>query len=228
MENPETPRPPMGPMPKLQVEDSSLVQRTPLPESEAPGESSPFILSFDVTSPCNRMHSTNPQLQLDSGTAQATTPAARPVSRTGTLFQADSGTTTTKRNGRQPGSRNKKTLQREAAIAGAMQALQVGMPLSMGLIPLLGPHWVPLPLPSDDASLRSSPPAPTLQSPMVDMEHLIDSRMCIPNYIQYGDLEPYPVTDYGVEDIWAGREQMQDWAVKALLNEINLSIFALG
>jgi hypothetical protein len=63
---------------------------------------------------------------------------------------------------------------------------------------------------------------------MVDMEHLIDSRMCIPNYIQYGDLEPYPVTDYGVEDIWAGREQMQDWAVKALLNEINLSIFALG
>jgi len=63
--------------------------------------------------------------ELDLGTAQAATPAAMPVS-TGTLSQADSGTTTTKRKGRQPGSRNKKTLQREAAIAGAMQALQAG------------------------------------------------------------------------------------------------------
>ncbi|KAN0085220.1 hypothetical protein V8E54_001687 [Elaphomyces granulatus] len=34
--------------------------------------------------------------------------------------QPDSGTTTTKRKGRQPGSRNKKTLQREIAIMGAM------------------------------------------------------------------------------------------------------------
>ncbi|KAN0072660.1 hypothetical protein V8E54_009589 [Elaphomyces granulatus] len=64
--------------------------------------------------------------ELDLGTAQAATPAARPVSRTGALSQPDSGTTTTKRKGRQPGSRNKKTLQREAAIAGAMQALQAG------------------------------------------------------------------------------------------------------
>ena len=48
------------------------------------------------------------------------------VVSTGTLSQADSGTTTTKCKGRQPRSRNKKTLQREAAIAGAMQALQAG------------------------------------------------------------------------------------------------------
>jgi hypothetical protein len=41
---------------------------------------------------------------------------------TGTLSQADSGTTTTKRKGRQPGSRDKKALQGEAAITGAMQA----------------------------------------------------------------------------------------------------------
>ena len=64
--------------------------------------------------------------ELDLGTAQAATLAAMPVS-TGTLSQADSGTTTIKRKGRQPGSRNKKTLQREAAIAGAiLQALQAG------------------------------------------------------------------------------------------------------
>ncbi|KAN0067600.1 hypothetical protein V8E54_014165 [Elaphomyces granulatus] len=44
------------------------------------------------------------------------------VVSTGTLSQADSGTATTKCKGRQPRSRNKKTLQREAAIAGAMQA----------------------------------------------------------------------------------------------------------
>jgi len=47
-------------------------------------------------------------------------------SHTGALPQADSGTTTIKRRGRPPGSRNKKTLQTEAAIAGAMQALQAG------------------------------------------------------------------------------------------------------
>ncbi|KAN0068052.1 hypothetical protein V8E54_013980 [Elaphomyces granulatus] len=38
-------------LPNTPVEDSSLVQRTPLPGSEAPGESSPLILRFDVTSP---------------------------------------------------------------------------------------------------------------------------------------------------------------------------------
>jgi hypothetical protein len=42
---------------------------------------------------------------LDLGTAQAATPAARTVSRTGTLSQPDSGTTTIKRKGRQLGSR---------------------------------------------------------------------------------------------------------------------------
>ena len=62
------------------------------------------------------------QQEHDLGTAQAAIPAARPVSHTGVLSQADSGTTTTKRRGRPPGSRNKKTLQTEAAIAGAMQA----------------------------------------------------------------------------------------------------------
>jgi hypothetical protein len=62
------------------------------------------------------------QQELDLGTAQAAIPAARQVA----LSQADSGTTTTKRRGRPPGSRNKKTLQTEAAIAGAMQALQAG------------------------------------------------------------------------------------------------------
>ena len=61
------------------------------------------------------------QQELDLGTAQAAIPAVRPVSHTGALSQADSGTTTTKRRGRPPGSRNKK-----AAIAGAMQALQAG------------------------------------------------------------------------------------------------------
>jgi len=66
------------------------------------------------------------QQELDLGTAQAAIPAARPVSHTGALSQADSDTTTTKRRGRPPGSRNKKTLQTEAAIAGAMQALQSG------------------------------------------------------------------------------------------------------
>ena len=84
--------------------------------------------------------------ELDFGTAQAATPdrldvendlqqepdlgtaipAARPVSHTGALSQADSGTTTTKRRGRPPGSRNKRTLQTEAAIAGTMQALEAG------------------------------------------------------------------------------------------------------
>jgi hypothetical protein len=66
------------------------------------------------------------QQELNLDTAQAAIPAARPVSHTGALPQADSGTTTTKRRGRPPGSRNKKTLQTEAAIAGAMQALQAG------------------------------------------------------------------------------------------------------
>ena len=66
------------------------------------------------------------QQELDLDTAQAAIPAARPVSHTGALPQADSGTTTIKRRGRPPGSRNKKTLQTEAAIAGAMQALQAG------------------------------------------------------------------------------------------------------
>ena len=66
------------------------------------------------------------QQELDLDTAQAAIPAARPVSHTGALPQVDSGTTTIKRRGRPPGSRNKKTLQTEAAIAGAMQALQAG------------------------------------------------------------------------------------------------------
>jgi len=82
----------------------------------------------DIDDPLeNGLLDTDDDLQeLDLGTAQAATPAAMPVS-TGTLSQADSGTTTIKRKGRQPGSRNKKTLQREAAIAGAiLQALQAG------------------------------------------------------------------------------------------------------
>ncbi|KAN0072393.1 hypothetical protein V8E54_009322 [Elaphomyces granulatus] len=47
--------------------------------------------------------------ELDLGTAQAATPAAMPVS-TGTLSQADSGATTTKRKGRQPGIEEQKDL----------------------------------------------------------------------------------------------------------------------
>jgi hypothetical protein len=50
--------------------------------------------------------------------------------------------------------------------------------------------------------------------------------MYIPTYIQYEDLIPHPIADYGVEDIWSGREHLQDWAVRTLLNEINLGIYA--
>jgi len=42
----------------------------------------------------------------------------------------------------------------------------------------------------------------------------------LPIYIRYDDLVP------GVEDIWAGREHAQEWAVKTLLHEINLGIYA--